>query len=102
MARYNTNRYQYETSPRKLQPEYEPKKRKTQKKQVAKKSKSKVNTKKKSNSKIILYIAIAFVILFAVSFRNALISQKYTEIKKLKGELSNIEKEKATRRKHRK
>ena len=40
-----------------------------------------------------MYIGIAFVILFAVSYRNALIAQKYSEIKELKSELSEVEKE---------
>ena len=35
MARYNASRYQYETSPRKLQPEYEPIKKKYPKKSTA-------------------------------------------------------------------
>ena len=38
MARYNTNRYQYETSPRKLQPEYTPIKKKYPKKSTAKRN----------------------------------------------------------------
>ena len=37
MARYNANRYQYETSPRKLQPEYTPIKKKYPKKSTASK-----------------------------------------------------------------
>ena len=38
MARYNQNRYQYETSPRKLQPEYRPTKKQYPKKSTAKKN----------------------------------------------------------------
>ena len=97
MAGYNTSRYQYETSPRKLQPEYKPTKKQYPKKSTAKKNgtktKAKQQTKKNSNSKIILYIGTIFVILFAVSYRNALIAQKYSEIKNLKSELSEVEKE---------
>ena len=37
MARYNMNRYQYETSPKKLQPEYEPIKKKYPKKSTVSK-----------------------------------------------------------------
>ena len=51
MARYNANRYQYETSPRKLQPEYKPQKKKYPKKSTTvktnNKNKAKVETKKK-------------------------------------------------------
>lgn len=93
MAGYNRNRYQYETSPRKLQPEYEPIKKQYPKKSTAKKIATKTNVQKNNNTKIILFIGIAFVILFAVSYRNALIAQKYSEIKQLKSELSEVEKE---------
>lgn len=97
MAGYNRSRYQYETSPRKLQPEYRPTKKQYPKKSTAKKNdaktKSKQQAKKNNNSKIILYIGAIFVILFAVSYRNALIAQKYSEIKNLKSDLSEVEKE---------
>ena len=97
MAKYNYNRYQYETSPRKLQPEHEPIKKQYPKKSTAKKTATKTVTRtkvqKNNNTKIILCIGIAFVILFAVSYRNALIAQKYSEIKQLKSELSEVEKE---------
>ena len=97
MARYNTNRYQYETSPRKLQPEYTPVKKKYPKKSTAKKANVKTQAKKQevknNNLKVILYIAAVFVVLFAVSYRNALIAQTYSEVKSLKSELSEVEKE---------
>ena len=97
MARYNQSRYQYETSPRKLQPEYIPIKKKYPKKSTAKKIDKKPQAKKQGikniNSKIMLYIGIVFVVLFAVSYRNALIAQEYSKIKDLKSELSQVEKE---------
>ena len=97
MARYNANRYQYETSPRKLQPEYTPIKRNYPKKSTVKKQdvkqQSKKQTTKNINSKIILYIGAIFVILFAVSYRNALIAQEYSQLKDLKAQLSEVEKE---------
>lgn len=93
MARYNTNRYQYETSPRKLQPEYEPIKKQYPKKSTAKKTAKNIKVKKRSNPKILLYIGAIFIMLFAVSYRNALIAQKYNEIKGLKSKLSEVEKE---------
>ena len=97
MARYNQSRYQYETSPRKLQPEYTPAKKKYPKKSTARKQNVKPSVKKQEakniNAKVILYIAAIFVILFAVSYRNALIAQRYSEIKQLKSELSEVEKE---------
>lgn len=97
MARYNANRYQYETSPRKIQPQYEPIKKKYPKKSTTVKRKVNVQNSSKSvatkNMKIMLYIGIIFAILFAVSYRNALVAQRYNEIKSLKVQLSKIEKE---------
>ena len=97
MARYNTSRYQYETSPRKLQPEYTPVKKKYPKKSTAKKTSVKQQVKKQEvkniNAKIIFYIAIVFAMLFAVSYRNALIAQTYSQVKDLKSELAQVEKE---------
>lgn len=97
MARYNQNRYQYETSPRKLQPEYTPVKKKYPKKSTAKKQDVKISSKKQqaknNNLKILLYIGAMFAILFAISYRNALIAQEYNEIKSLKAQLAEVEKE---------
>lgn len=97
MARYNTNRYQYETSPRKLQPDYTPVKKRYPKKSTAKKNNGKQQVKKQEakniNTKIILYIAAVFAVLFAISYRNALIAQTYSQVKDLKSELAEVEKE---------
>lgn len=62
---YN-NRYQYETSPRKIWPEYEPKIKKYPKKSTARKIKQepkkqvkpKAKHKLKAEAKVIIYIAI--------------------------------------------
>lgn len=97
---YNS-RYQYETSPRKLQPEYVPIKKKYPRKSTAKKSnvtsKKKVKTKDKKqikmHAKVMGYVAIGFIILFAISYRNSLINEKFAEIKTLKTELATIQKE---------
>lgn len=97
MARYNANRYQYETSPRKLQPEYTPIKKKYPKKSTASKkamaAQKQTKVAEAKNIKIMLYIGIIFAILFAVSYRNALVAQRYNELKNLKVQLSKIEKE---------
>lgn len=97
MARYNTNRYQYETSPRKLQPEYRPEKNRYPKKSTAKKQNAnKQNQKQEAKSfdkKIIFYIIAVFAVLFAVSYRNAFIAQTYSQVKDLKSELAQVEKE---------
>ena len=102
---YN-NRYQYETSPRKLQPEYEPIKKRYPKKSTARKStarKTRVETKSKAKPKtkrklkmqvkIICYVAVGFIILFAISYRNSIINEKFSEIKSLQSDLAQVEKE---------
>ena len=95
MAGYNRNGYQYETSPRKLKPEYKPTPKKYPKKSTTqkKRTETKFNQKSKNNSKIILGIGAIFVILFAVGYQNALVAQRYSELKKLKTSLAEIEKE---------
>ena len=93
------NKYQYETSPRKLKPEYEPIRKQYPKKSTAKKtnnkakSKVQVNKQKKRHTKIMLYVAVGFAILFAISYRNSIIDEKFSEIKTLKSKLASIEKE---------
>jgi len=96
---YNS-RYQYETSPRKLQPEFEPKPKQYQKKKNTKKIKTKVKARPKVRLKkhvknkatVMLYVAIGFIILFAISYRNSVINEKFSEIKELKSNLAAIEK----------
>ena len=92
---YN-NRYQYETSPRKLQPEYEPIKQKYPKKSTIKNNKksNKIQKKQKTkHKKVTLYVTFGFLLLFTMSYRNALISQNYSEVKSLEKKLAAIEKE---------
>ena len=102
MAGYNRNRYQYETSPRKLEPEYRPIKKAYPKKSTSRKNtsiKNKNNIKDKakfelqSKTKAIIYVVVLFAVLFAISYRNAVISEKYSQIKSLKSSLAAIEKE---------
>lgn len=97
MARYNINRYQYETSPRKIQPDYVPKQKQYPKKSTLSKKETKVKTQvktaQKNNTKIVLCIGLVFAVLFAISYRNALIAQEYSGIKDLKSKLSVVEKE---------
>lgn len=95
----NYNKYQYETSPRKLEPEYAPKKNKYKsKKSTAKKVQQKVNKKqlqeeKKQHRKVIMYVALIFSILFAISYRNAQIDESFEKVQDYKKELAAVEKE---------
>ena len=89
--------YQYETSPRKLQPEYEPQKNPYKKKKSSTKNikKANSNAKKKAEAKAkaIIYLTIGFAILFAISYRNSLITESFNKKEELKENLSAIEKE---------
>lgn len=91
------NRYQYETSPRKLEPEYEPinepysKKKRVEVKKKANKPKQKSQVK--TNIKTITYVFLIFASLFVISYRNSLINESFNENEKLKSNLAAIEKE---------
>lgn len=91
--------YQYETSPRKLKPEYEPKKNpySPKKSATAKKKDKKVQEKKhlKPHAKAVLYVLLGFTILFAISYRNSLITENFNKKEELKKELSVLQKENA-------
>ncbi|MGN1301692.1 MAG: hypothetical protein ACI4U9_04125 [Clostridia bacterium] len=98
----NFNKYQYETSPRKLEPEYAPKKNNYKgKKSTAKKpeTKEKKNNKKKlqqerkKHRQVITYVVLGFAVLFAISYRNAQIDESFEKVQDYKKELASIEKE---------
>lgn len=91
--------YQYDTNPRKLQPEYEPRKNPYQKKRTSSQKLKKQNTQKKEKRKIkpkiklVFYIAVGFSILFAISYQNSLITENFNKKEELKKNLGAIEKE---------
>ena len=92
------SRYEYETSPRKLEPNYNvPKKSPTKKKTQAKRNVSKKKQKelKRKKIKTTLYVLIAFSIVFLVSYRNAKIDENFAEVRSLKEEMEKVEKENA-------
>ena len=97
MAR-SYNRYEYETSPRKLEPYYTPTRKKTDiKKEASKKAKyaKKQKEARKLKMKIMMYLAIAFTIVFSISYRNAQIDENFDKVQELKSELAAVEKENA-------
>ena len=79
--KYYNNRYMYETSPRKLKPDYIPHE---QKKPIQKKKSTTLKTNNKKQEKYskkkkkqldkkvkcIMYLILGFVILFEISYRN--------------------------------
>lgn len=92
------SRYEYSTSPRKLQPEYNPRKREKKNnlkvvkdlpRQEVKMSKEQIKRRKN----IALIVVAIFVVLLTVSYRNSQINEKFNEVQKLKKELSSIQKE---------
>ena len=96
MANYRYNRYQYETSPRKLEPEYEPIKTpySNKKSSTIQKKQEKVQPKKhlKSQIKMIIYIGLIFASLVVISYRNSQINESFNENEKLKASLAAIQK----------
>ena len=111
--------YQYGTSPRKIQPEYNPKKypknnpynnpkrkqtnkKKTKQTKYNKQSKKlkaekkkrmeQLKKEKKIHYKNIAIIISMFLVLLTISYRNSLITEKFNQIQNKKQELSAIEK----------
>lgn len=93
--------YQYETSPRKLEPEYEPRKKKkvthTKKKATTKSKKQsqkeKIREERKNKFLISLNCIFILLALFAIIWRNSLISQSFSQIQVLKSNISELQKE---------
>ncbi len=92
------NRYEYSTSPRKLQPEYRPnkKRRKNQLKVVEDRPKQGVKIskeQKKRQTKVTLIVVAIFILLLTISYRNSQINEKFSEVQSRKKELASLQKE---------
>ncbi len=90
MSRYN---YEYETSPKKLKPRENQKKRKNfeeQKKINEAQRKNSIKLEKKKHNENVALILAIFLILLTVSYRNALISERFNEIQDQKEQLAAI------------
>ncbi|MCL2341673.1 MAG: hypothetical protein FWC53_01000 [Firmicutes bacterium] len=97
------NKYEYETSPRKLRPEQIPKKKpKVNKQKINKTQKIEKNEKTVNRAaakserikhvKTITYIIIGFIILFGISYRNSQIDQDFSKLQSLKQQAQGIQK----------
>ena len=93
-------RYQYETSPRKIEPRYKniPNKKSNKKKlEVIKNEPKKKNgISKKEHEKRksqLCSVLVIFALLVIISYRNSLITEEFKAIQDLKNDLSSIEKE---------
>ena len=95
-------RYQYETSPRKLEPTEE---KRGKKAKVNKKKKIKIvkevprqeikvsKEQRRKQIKLIMFSLVALAVLLVISYRNSQISVKFSEIQDQKKELASLEKE---------
>lgn len=89
--------YQYGTSPRKIEPNYRPRKKTTQKEKIIKANEEQqrlnnLKAEKRRQHKNIAMIVGVFLILLAISYRNSLITERFNEIQDKKSELAAIEK----------
>ena len=90
------NRYQYETSPRKLEPDYKTEKKRQNIRVVKDLPKQEVKLSKEQKRKhrraTLLVLAI-FALLLTISYRNTQINEKFNEMQNLKTELASLQKE---------
>ena len=90
--------YEFSTSPRKLEPELNPKRHKQRKKlrviedlprQEIKISKA----QKRKQTKLTLIVIAIFALLLTISYRNSQINEKFTQVQSQKKELASLQKE---------
>ena len=91
------NNYEYETSPRKLKPNYTPKKKKQKdidriKKINQEQMKKAIKIEKRKNNKNVVLILAIFSILLFISYRSSQINEKFNEMQSKKANLAAIEK----------
>lgn len=86
--------YQYETSPRKLEPEYQkvnsPKKKPMNKKKKKPKNQAKKKHKMSFEVKFFLNSMLFFIVIFAMIACQAMVEQKYKEKEKLKNKYNEL------------
>lgn len=100
MAVPRYNRYQYETSPRKLEPEYSPITKKYPKKSVTPRNRNKTKNiskasiiRRKDQFKLIAAVLIVFSAVLTMSYRNSQIDESFSKTEELKEKYMAIEKE---------
>ena len=95
------NYYEYETSPRKEEPEIIPNKRKKTKRNVQNREDIRKKIRKaqvieaRKNVKNIILIGLAFALLLIISYRYALINSRFSEKENLKSMLADLQKQNA-------
>ena len=100
MAVPRYNRYQYETSLRKLEPEYSPVTKKYPKKSVTPRNRNKTKNiskasiiRRKDQFKLIAAVLIVFSAVLTMSYRNSQIDESFSKTEELKEKYMAIEKE---------
>lgn len=93
MAYQGYNRYQYGTSPRKLEPEYKKVPKKYPKKSTMVKNKKEMAKRKKKQVKAVFCVAVIFLAFFAVSYRDSQIAESFSKTEQLKENYQSIQKE---------
>ena len=92
------SKYEYGTSPRKLEPEIKRRKQ-TQKgnlkvvKETPKQNVSLSNEQKKRQIKLTFLVVGIFILLLTISYRNSQINEKFNQVQTLKRQLSSLQKE---------
>lgn len=86
--------YQYETSPRKLEPTYTPRRKSNLRTLEQKRTKTKVSSEeRKKQVRMTFTIVAVFALLLTISYRNSQINEKFNSVQTLKRELSSLQKE---------
>lgn len=92
------SRYEYETSPRKLEPDV-PRKKQTQKRKLKvvedlPRQEVRISKEqKKKQMKLTLVVIGIFVLLLTISYRNSQINEKFNQVQALKKDLASLKKE---------
>ena len=97
-------KYQYGTSPRKLEPDFIPNRTSKKSQELERERKAKIKKEAKERAKqkraavllkkkIVVYIGIAFAMLLVISYRNSLITEDFNKVKNLKADLATLQKE---------
>ena len=91
--------YEYGVTPRKLEPEYGPRKTKKSKEEFEKQikinekqKKEAMKMEKKKHNKNVALVAAIFLILLTISYRSSLINERFNEIQNSKEKLASIQK----------
>ena len=92
------SRYEYTTSPRKIQPDYRPKKQSKKRNLKVVENLPRQDVKvsklqKERQMKLTLIVVAIFIFLLTISYRNSQINEKFSEVQSLKNQLSSLQKE---------